>query len=116
MHRFPHFTAARLLAAILLASSSVLAACGGAALSDSAQRGRKVFLESSKPSCASCHQLLNAGSPKGFGPDLDLLRPTREQTVQSVTNGVKIMPPQKGILTPEQIEDVASYLLEVAGK
>lgn len=45
-----------------------------------------------------------------------MLRPTVEQTIESVTNGMKIMPPQKGILTPQQIEDVANYLVEVAGK
>lgn len=116
MQGIPTVLSARLVAGAALIAIAGLTACGPAGLSESAQRGRKVFLESSKPTCASCHQLLEAGSGRGLGPDLDLLRPTREQTILSVTNGVKMMPPQKGILTTEEIEDVATYLVEVAAQ
>ncbi len=96
--------------------ASLLASCGPPSLSDSAKRGRKVFMEDSEPTCIKCHELMDAGSPKGLGPNMDMKRPSRAQTIKSVTQGVGIMPPQKGILTKQQIEDVAEYLAEVAGR
>ena len=118
MARLTLLTAAFALFAV---ASGALSACGLApqgepARSESAQRGRKVFMESSKPKCSLCHQLMDAGSPKGLGPDLDMLRPDAAKTIKSVTQGVGIMPAQKGILTPQEIEDVAAYLEEVAGR
>lgn len=105
-----------LAVAVSIAAASLLASCGPPSLSEAAKRGRKVFLEDSKPTCAACHQLMDAGSPKGLGPDMDMKRPSRAQTIKSVTQGVGIMPAQKGVLTKQQIEDVAEYLAEVAGR
>ena len=98
------------------AAALLFASCGPPVLSDSAKRGRKVFMEDSKPTCAMCHELLDAGSPKGLGPNMDIKRPSRAMTIKAVTQGVGIMPTQKGILTKQQIEDVAEYLSEIAGR
>ncbi|MFT5735591.1 MAG: sulfite dehydrogenase [Planctomycetota bacterium] len=116
MARLSLLTRLTLVVGSLLLPAFALTACGPAAPSESALRGRKVFMESSQPKCFMCHQLRDAGSPKGLGPDLDMLRPSREKTIKSVTQGVGIMPAQKGILTPQEIEDVAAYLEEVAGR
>ena len=102
--------------ALAVAAASVLASCGPPSLSESAKRGRPVFMEDSNPKCTMCHRLMDAGSPQGLGPCMDMKRPSRMQTIKSVTQGVGIMPAQKGILTKQQIEDVAEYLAEVAGR
>ncbi|MEM8711450.1 MAG: cytochrome c [Planctomycetota bacterium] len=104
------------LATLAACAAAPLVSCGPPPLSQAAERGRKVFLESSKPKCATCHQLKDAGSPKGLGPDMDIRRPSRAETIKSVTQGVGIMPAQKGILSKQEIEDVAEYLAEVAGR
>lgn len=101
---------------LLAAAAMTLISCGPPPLSEAAKRGRVVFIESSQPKCALCHELSHAGSPKGLGPNMNVLRPSRQQTINSVTQGVGIMPSQKGILTKQQIEDVADYLTEVAGR
>lgn len=103
-------------ASLLAATAMMLASCGPPSLSETAERGRAVFIESSQPKCALCHELMHAGSPQGLGPNMDVLRPSRQQTITSVTQGVGIMPAQQGILTKQQIEDVADYLTEVAGR
>ena len=113
----PRLTVSSLLSLAIATAllPSLLGSCGPPTLSKSAQRGRKVFIEDSKPTCITCHALMDAGSPKGLGPDMDVKRPSRAQTIKVVTYGMGIMPAQKGILTKQEIEDVAEYLAEVAG-
>jgi hypothetical protein len=50
------------------------------------------------------------------GPSLDDLKPDKAKAREAVRKGVGVMPPYAGKLTPEQIEAVASYVAEVAGK
>lgn len=107
--------------ALAVAAASLFTACGPPTLSESAKRGRQVFMEDSKPHCVQCHKLMdaspkNSAGPKLLGPDMDIKRPSRAMTIKAVTQGVGIMPAQKGILTKQQIEDVAEYLAEVAGR
>ena len=104
-----------LLAALVL----VLASCGDSGpkpFSKSAKRGRVVFLQRSNPRCGICHRLGDANVVGPLGPDLDVLRPTRARIIQAVTHGMNLMPPQKGVLTPGQIQDVSAYVYEAAGR
>jgi mono/diheme cytochrome c family protein len=76
--------------------------------------GKAVFTGSS--GCVGCHTLADAGSTGTVGPNLDQVKPTYDRVVTQVTNGGGAMPPFKGTLTPQQIQDVAAYISSVAGK
>jgi mono/diheme cytochrome c family protein len=60
--------------------------------------------------CASCHTLSAAGSTGTVGPNLDQLKPAYDRIVTQVTNGGAVMPPFKGQLSDEQIQDVAAFV------
>ncbi len=114
LRRSPLTVAATVLAATTVAAT--FTACGPPSLSAEAQRGQAIFMAGGATSCATCHSLLHAGAKGKLGRDLDMLRPSRAQTIQAVTHGIGIMPAQKGILSPQEIEDVAIYVAEVAGR
>ncbi len=78
------------------------------------EMGRRVFTQVSQPTCTTCHALDEARSNGQIGPDLDKLQPSEQQVVASVTNGVGVMPAQKGTLTAEQIQAVAYYVAQAA--
>ena len=63
-----------------------------------------------KAQCGICHTLQAAGSIGNIGPNLDQLKPLKDQVIASVTNGIGVMPPWKDILTFEEIEAVAYYV------
>ena len=110
-----------LLVLVLASLAGSLLSCGagggaGKPLSSSAQRGRKVYLESSNPTCGSCHRLNEAGSVGTLGPDLDKMQLTRARIVRSVTQGVGVLPTPRGVLKPGEIEDVADYVMEARGR
>lgn len=75
--------------------------------------GRTIFL--AQP-CGGCHTLADAGTSGNVGPNLDSLKPPYDKVVTQVTNGGAVMPPFKGTLTTQQIQDVAAYVSSVAGK
>lgn len=78
--------------------------------------GAKVF----NANCAACH----AGGKNLVQPAKTLKKDALEQykmdsaeaIIAQVTNGKGAMPAFKAKLKPEQIEDVAAYVLEQAGK
>lgn len=76
--------------------------------------GKAVFTGAS--GCVGCHTLADAGSTGTVGPNLDQVKPTYDRVVTQVTNGGGAMPPFKGTLTTQQIQDVAAYISSVAGK
>ncbi|HEX2199330.1 MAG TPA: cytochrome c [Burkholderiales bacterium] len=78
--------------------------------------GRKVFTEIAEPQCALCHTLQAAGASGTIGPSLDELKPDKAKALEAIRKGVGVMPAYAGKLTPEQIEAVARYVEEVAGK
>lgn len=78
--------------------------------------GRKVFTELAQPSCQLCHTLKAAGAAGTIGPSLDELKPDFDQALAAVRQGGGVMPPFGDKLTPAQIEAVARYVSEVAGK
>ncbi len=65
--------------------------------------------------CASCHTLADSGSTGTVGPNLDAASPSSDKVVERVTNGQGVMPPFKGMLREQQIQDVAAYVSSVAG-
>ena len=69
-----------------------------------------------KAQCGICHSLQAAGSDGQIGPNLDMLKPKKEQIVSAVTNGIGVMPPWEGILTEEEIEAVAYYIFNSTNK
>jgi len=69
-----------------------------------------------KAACGTCHTLQSAESAGNIGPNLDMLKPQIEQIINAVTNGIGVMPPWEGILTPEEIEAVAYYVFNSTSK
>jgi sulfite dehydrogenase len=57
-----------------------------------------------------------AGTTGTTGPSLDLLKPPFARTREQVINGGRVMPAFKNVLTDAQIEAVARYVAERAGK
>ena len=66
--------------------------------------------------CTGCHTLEAAGSTGTVGPNLDDAKPPKELVIDRVTNGQGGMPSFKGQLSEAQIEAVADYVSQNAGK
>jgi len=66
--------------------------------------------------CSGCHTLAAAGSSGTVGPNLDDAKPSKELAIDRVTNGQGGMPSFKGQLSEAQIEAVATFVAENAGK
>ena len=79
-------------------------------------KGKHIFTQVAQPSCTICHTLADAGAEGSIGPNLDELKPTREQVINAVSGGVGIMPAFEGSLTEEQIKAVADYITAVTGR
>tara|TARA_B100000029_G_scaffold211135_1_gene208941 strand:+ start:255 stop:575 length:321 start_codon:yes stop_codon:yes gene_type:complete len=70
--------------------------------------GKTIFLE--QGNCATCHTLADAKSNAEIGPNLNQIKPDLVKVVNTVTNGIGVMPPYKDILSSEEIEAVAHYV------
>lgn len=105
----------RALGVVLLLAGHA-GACGApeptAVLSPQGLAGREVFLERSAPGCGSCHRLADAGTRGARGPDLDELRPDFERVLEAVRHGARTMPSQARVLSEEEMEAVARYVVE----
>lgn len=66
--------------------------------------------------CSSCHTLAAAGAEGRIGPNLDEDKPDAAKVVEYVTNGEGTMPAFGKRLSAEQIQAVADYVAESAGK
>ena len=71
--------------------------------------GKSVFAETG---CGSCHTLAAAGTSGAVGPVLDDAKPSFERVVDRVTNGKGVMPSFKDVLSEQQINDVAAYVVQ----
>jgi mono/diheme cytochrome c family protein len=78
-----------------------------------AAAGKAVFTSAG---CVGCHTLADAGATGTVGPNLDQKKPPYDLVVTRVTNGKGPMPPFKGQLSDQQIQDVAAYVSSVAGQ
>jgi mono/diheme cytochrome c family protein len=74
--------------------------------------GKAVFTQN----CGGCHTLSDAGTSGSVGPDLDQLQPEKGTVQRQVENGGGNMPAFKDRLTPQQINQVATYVASVAGQ
>ena len=70
--------------------------------------GKDVFLN--KAICSTCHTLADAGSNADIGPNLNEIRPDKRRVINTVTNGIGVMPAYEGELTAKEIEAVAHYV------
>ena len=71
---------------------------------------------SNKAQCGVCHTLQAAKSTGDIGPNLDQLNLPLSQIIYAVKNGIGVMPPWDGILTPKEIEAVAYYVFNSTNK
>ena len=75
--------------------------------------GKELFVSSA---CGGCHLLADAGGAGTVGPSLDgNAALTEAVVVDRVTNGKGAMPSFSDRLTPEEIEDVAAYVMSAKG-
>ena len=110
--------------AVALSLVSAVAACGsdekdrtaeGAAkaheaasdLDGDAKQGKKVWTTAG---CGACHTLSASQSTGTSAPNLDEVRPSATLVVDRVALGFLAMPTYQGLLTPQQIADVAAYV------
>ena len=77
--------------------------------------GKKVFAAGA---CGGCHTLADAGSTGNVGPNLDQLKPSKDQRrrARSTNGGGRACRSFKDQLTQQQIDAVAEYVSSVAGK
>lgn len=128
-----------LIALLLVAGALLVAGCGGGkevgatpetvvgelpeatapgddlpalALKGDAAAGKSVYTSSG---CGSCHTLAAAGTSGNIGPNLDDAKPTTELIVTRVTKGQGGMPPFGEQLDPQQIADLAAYIVQSTG-
>jgi cbb3-type cytochrome c oxidase subunit III len=78
----------------------------------SGTNGKQIFITK----CGGCHTLKDAGTSGTQGPNLDQLKPPFPIVKNQVIKGGGIMPAFKGVLTDAQINAVAKYVAEHAGK
>jgi mono/diheme cytochrome c family protein len=85
----------------------------GAGESAMLAEGKTIFTTT----CASCHTLKEAGTSGEVGPNLDELEPSQSTVEHQVENGGGGMPAfgKEGILKPDEIKAVATYVSSVAG-
>ena len=93
-------------------NSKEIARAGISDLTALQERGREVFSKY----CALCHSLSASNAVAEVGPNLDQLKPALDRAKQQVINGGGIMPAFKGVLTDAQIDAVAKYVADQAGK
>jgi mono/diheme cytochrome c family protein len=84
---------------------------GGGAITST--DGAEIFTQAG---CGSCHTLAAAGSTGTVGPNLDEAKPSKEIAVDRVTNGQGAMPAFKDQLSEEQIQAVADFVAQNAGR
>jgi cbb3-type cytochrome c oxidase subunit III len=75
--------------------------------------GKAIFASAG---CIGCHTLKAAHATGTVGPNLDDAKPSKELVIDRVTNGRGGMPSFKGQLSQAQIEAVATFVSENAGK
>jgi mono/diheme cytochrome c family protein len=77
-----------------------------------AKLGKSLFVAN----CGTCHTLIAAATHGTIGPNLDSTKLTFATIVKTVTNGKSgsagTMPPFKGNLTTEQIQDVPAFVFD----
>jgi mono/diheme cytochrome c family protein len=70
-----------------------------------------------KTNCGACHTLAAAGTTGTVGPNLDQAHPTYQIATSRIWFGGGAMPPfgKSGQLKPQQVADVAAYVVKSTG-
>jgi cytochrome c6 len=97
----------------LAAALALCCGCGTGWAAD--EIGRQLFITGAQPACALCHTLKDAGAEGAIGPSLDELKPDAARVAKAVKNGIGQMPAFSS-LTDAQIEAIARYVAEAAGR
>ena len=72
--------------------------------------GKDIFLNAGN--CAACHSLKDANAVGNVGQNLNEIKPDIGRVVNSVTNGIGVMPSFLQILSEDEINAVAYYVSE----
>lgn len=99
-----------------LAVTALSSGCGekeGPADPSTVEAGAGVFTEGG---CPTCHTLAVARASGKVGPDLDRLRPDAGAVARQVREGGAGMPAYADRLSERDIDAVAAYVAEVAGR
>ena len=81
---------------------------------DKMNLGQEIY--NNKAQCGVCHTLKAAESDGELGPNLDQLKPQKQQIIYAVSNGIGVMPAFEDTLTFEEIEAVANYVFNSTNK
>ena len=73
-------------------------------------QGKIIFMGDGN--CATCHSLDDANSNGNVGPNLNEIKPDISRVLMAVTNGIGVMPAYQWQLSEEEIEAVATYVVE----
>ena len=73
-------------------------------------QGKIIFMGDGN--CATCHSLDDANSNGNVGPNLNEIKPDISRVLMAVTNGIGVMPAYQWQLSDEEIEAVATYVVE----
>jgi cbb3-type cytochrome c oxidase subunit III len=98
------------VSAFVAANAGLQGFAGAQAVSGT--NGKQIFITK----CGGCHTLKDAGTTGTQGPNLDLLKPAFLRVKKQVINGGAIMPAFKNVLNDAQINAVAKYVAQHAGK
>ena len=82
---------------------------GGSETEGDPANGEKIF---AAQGCGGCHTLAAANASGTVGPNLDDLKPAYDAVVTQVTNGGGAMPAFGDKLSPEEIQDVAAFVVQ----
>jgi mono/diheme cytochrome c family protein len=87
---------------------------GGVDLTASEEAGRAVFATY----CSTCHTLKASNAVGKVGPNLDVLHPPKGLVLDAIANGRARGSGQmpKGLVDGEDAQDVAAYVVAVAGR
>jgi mono/diheme cytochrome c family protein len=85
---------------------------GTTTTSGTSAAGKAIF---ESAGCGGCHTLAAAGATGTAGTNLDLAKPSLPVVVQRVTDGGAVMSGYKSRLTPQQIREVAAFVVASAG-
>lgn len=107
-------TASQVPSSTAAATASAGGAAAGSAnvLSTEAAAGRDIYLSQVQPGCGVCHTLADAGTAGAIGPNLDTLKPSSEQVMRAVRQGVGAMPAFGSQLSETELRALSAYVAE----